>query len=128
MGLEETAGAELQDRADHWRVSRCRCVVVPACRIVQGGASLGAGSADFVDRAWPCCRLSQGNAAGRLRDMQRRSVILGVGAAALAGSSRARAQAPVVIKFSHVVADDTPKGMGSLRFKELAHQFEHRTH
>jgi len=30
------------------------------------------------------------------------------------------AQAPIVIKFSHVVAVDTPKGKGAERFKELA--------
>ncbi|MFC3107761.1 TRAP transporter substrate-binding protein [Undibacterium arcticum] len=30
------------------------------------------------------------------------------------------AQAPIVIKFSHVVAQDTPKGQGAQRFKELA--------
>jgi len=34
----------------------------------------------------------------------------------------ALAQAPIVIKFSHVVANDTPKGKGALRFKELAEQ------
>ncbi|HYP33140.1 MAG TPA: TRAP transporter substrate-binding protein [Burkholderiaceae bacterium] len=34
----------------------------------------------------------------------------------------ARAQAPITIKFSHVVAPDTPKGKGALRFKELAEQ------
>ncbi|NCT82436.1 MAG: TRAP transporter substrate-binding protein [Comamonadaceae bacterium] len=34
----------------------------------------------------------------------------------------ARAQAPIVIKFSHVVAPDTPKGKGAQRFKELAEQ------
>ncbi|MBV2182595.1 TRAP transporter substrate-binding protein [Castellaniella sp. MT123] len=28
--------------------------------------------------------------------------------------------APIVIKFSHVVADSTPKGQGALKFKELA--------
>src|SRR5947209_17057863 len=33
------------------------------------------------------------------------------------------AQAPVVIKFSHVVANDTPKGKGSLKFKELAEKY-----
>ena len=32
----------------------------------------------------------------------------------------AAAQQPIVIKFSHVVANDTPKGKGALRFKELA--------
>ena len=37
---------------------------------------------------------------------------------ALLGS--AQAQQPVVLKFSHVVTDDTPKGKGAIRFKELA--------
>ena len=32
----------------------------------------------------------------------------------------AHAQQPIVIKFSHVVAEDTPKGKGALKFKELA--------
>ncbi|WP_156422231.1 TRAP transporter substrate-binding protein [Paucibacter sp. KCTC 42545] len=32
----------------------------------------------------------------------------------------AQAQAPIIIKFSHVVAPDTPKGKGAQRFKELA--------
>jgi C4-dicarboxylate-binding protein DctP len=32
----------------------------------------------------------------------------------------AQAQQPIVIKFSHVVAADTPKGKGALKFKELA--------
>ena len=31
-----------------------------------------------------------------------------------------RAQSPIVIKFSHVVASDTPKGEAAQRFKELA--------
>ena len=47
------------------------------------------------------------------------------GAAALATAlpGGARAQAPIVIKFSHVVTDDTPKGKGSLKFKELAEKY-----
>jgi C4-dicarboxylate-binding protein DctP len=35
----------------------------------------------------------------------------------------AAAQSPIVIKFSHVVANDTPKGKGSLKFKELAEKY-----
>jgi C4-dicarboxylate-binding protein DctP len=31
-----------------------------------------------------------------------------------------QAQSPIVIKFSHVVAEKTPKGQGALKFKELA--------
>src|SRR5262249_41373885 len=33
------------------------------------------------------------------------------------------AQSPIVIKFSHVVAPDTPKCKGSLKFKELAEKY-----
>ena len=35
-------------------------------------------------------------------------------------AASAFAQAPIVIKFSHVVAGDTPKGKGAQKFKELA--------
>jgi C4-dicarboxylate-binding protein DctP len=41
-------------------------------------------------------------------------------AASLAFSAAALAQQPIVIKFSHVVAEQTPKGKGALKFKELA--------
>jgi C4-dicarboxylate-binding protein DctP len=43
------------------------------------------------------------------------------GALALAGP--ASAQSPVIIKFSHVVATDTPKGKGAEKFKELAEKY-----
>jgi len=43
-------------------------------------------------------------------------------AALMALGTAAHAQAPIVIKFSHVVANDTPKGKGAIRFKELAEQ------
>jgi C4-dicarboxylate-binding protein DctP len=33
------------------------------------------------------------------------------------------AQAPIVIKFSHVVTNDTPKGKGAIKFKELAEKY-----
>ena len=35
----------------------------------------------------------------------------------------ATAQSPIVIKFSHVGANDTPKGKGALKFKELAEKY-----
>ncbi|MCA0255224.1 MAG: TRAP transporter substrate-binding protein [Proteobacteria bacterium] len=49
-------------------------------------------------------------------------------AIAIAGSAwltqaPVQAQAPIVIKFSHVVAPDTPKGKGSDKFKELAEKY-----
>jgi C4-dicarboxylate-binding protein DctP len=49
--------------------------------------------------------------------------VLATGAAvagAVAMPFMARAQAPIVIKFSHVVAEQTPKGLGALKFKEVA--------
>lgn len=39
---------------------------------------------------------------------------------ALAFSAQALAQSPVIVKFSHVVAEATPKGQGALKFKEVA--------
>ncbi|WP_425375179.1 TRAP transporter substrate-binding protein [Methylobacterium nonmethylotrophicum] len=38
-------------------------------------------------------------------------------------SGAALAQAPILIKFSHVVAPDTPKGRGADKFKELAEKY-----
>ena len=45
------------------------------------------------------------------------------GAAAVLGARPALAQAAIVIKFSHVVAPDTPKGKGADKFKELAEKY-----
>jgi C4-dicarboxylate-binding protein DctP len=45
-------------------------------------------------------------------------------AATLACGS-AFAQGPIIIKFSHVVTNDTPKGKAALRFKELAEKATH---
>ncbi len=52
----------------------------------------------------------------------RRDALATVGALAATAALplTAGAQAPIVIKFSHVVAVDTPKGKGAEKFKELA--------
>src|SRR4030081_1927482 len=42
---------------------------------------------------------------------------------ALALVGPATAQAPIIIKFSHVVASDTPKGKAAEKFKELAEKY-----
>ena len=55
--------------------------------------------------------------------MKRRTLIaIALAATCYSGSSLAQApaKAPIIIKFSHVVANDTPKGKGAQRFKELA--------
>ena len=49
--------------------------------------------------------------------------LIGVGFAAILAATSAFAQQPIVIKFSHVVANDTPKGKGALKFKELAEKY-----
>ena len=53
-----------------------------------------------------------------------RRVLLGAAtAASLLFTLPSFAAEPIVIKFSHVVADDTPKGNGSKKFKELAEKY-----
>ena len=51
--------------------------------------------------------------------MKLKALVFALSAAAIV-SGNAFAQAPIVIKFSHVVATDTPKGKAAERFKELA--------
>jgi C4-dicarboxylate-binding protein DctP len=57
-----------------------------------------------------------------------RKLILAAAAAAISAAiflapAAALAQSPIIIKFSHVVANDTPKGKGALKFKELAEKY-----
>src|ERR1043166_8915122 len=53
----------------------------------------------------------------------RQSILAAVVAGLVLVPVAALAQSPVIIKFSHVVANDTPKGKGSLKFKELAEKY-----
>lgn len=53
--------------------------------------------------------------------MKVRAILLGLVMAGL--SAGAAAADPIVIKFSHVVATDTPKGKAAEKFKELAEQY-----
>jgi C4-dicarboxylate-binding protein DctP len=46
-----------------------------------------------------------------------------LGALLFLGANLALAEDQIIIKFSHVVAPDTPKGKGSLKFKELAEKY-----
>ncbi len=56
--------------------------------------------------------------------MKKLFVLFSAAAAVLAMSAiSASAQQPIIIKFSHVVANDTPKGKGALKFKELAEKY-----
>ena len=53
----------------------------------------------------------------------RKMVLAAAAIAALALVGDASAQSPIVIKFSHVVASDTPKGKAAEKFKELAEKY-----
>ena len=50
----------------------------------------------------------------------KRFVLPILGAVGILAAGPALAQEPIVIKFSHVVANETPKGKGAEKFKELA--------
>src|SRR5882757_226553 len=72
------------------------------------------------------CRVEHGKRQGKLQ-MKRMIIALcaafALAASSLVAASPALAQSPLVIKFSHVVAPDTPKGKGALKFKELAETY-----
>ena len=53
----------------------------------------------------------------------RKSILAAASVAVLALVGPASAQAPIVLKFSHVVAPDTPKGKAAEKFKELGEQY-----
>src|SRR6202795_5342551 len=53
----------------------------------------------------------------------RKLIFAGIAAAVFIAPATAMAQSPIIIKFSHVVTNDTPKGMGALKFKELAEKY-----
>ena len=53
----------------------------------------------------------------------RKFLLAAAAAAIIAIPGAALAQAPIVIKFSHVVASDTPKGKAADKFKELAEKY-----
>ncbi len=50
-------------------------------------------------------------------------LIAAAAAAIIVAPTASMAQAPIVIKFSHVVAPNTPKGKGAEKFKELAEKY-----
>src|SRR5690348_5179108 len=53
----------------------------------------------------------------------RRLILASIATIVLMAPATVLAQSPIIIKFSHVVANDTPKGKGALKFKELAEKY-----
>jgi C4-dicarboxylate-binding protein DctP len=64
-------------------------------------------------------RASHNQAGGNMRKL----ILAAASVAALALVGPASAQSPIVLKFSHVVAADTPKGKAAEKFKELAEKY-----
>jgi C4-dicarboxylate-binding protein DctP len=58
-----------------------------------------------------------------VQPIMRNAILSGLVAVAMAIGNQASAQQPIIIKFSHVVAPDTPKGKGALKFQELAEKY-----
>jgi C4-dicarboxylate-binding protein DctP len=63
----------------------------------------------------PC----KGSAGGNMRKL----VLVAASVAALALVGDASAQSPIIIKFSHVVTTETPKGQAAEKFRELAEKY-----
>src|SRR5271165_5280050 len=59
----------------------------------------------------------------RGRDAVMRYLLAALFSLYIAGAGSTLAAAPIIIKFSHVVTAETPKGRGSLKFKELAERY-----
>jgi C4-dicarboxylate-binding protein DctP len=92
----------------------------------KGAMAFAAASLYWCRRqGWGCVEadLVVIRAGGNMRKL----ILAAASAAALAltglSSGPASAQSPIVIKFSHVVAADTPKGKAADKFKELAEKY-----
>src|SRR5664279_5767963 len=64
-------------------------------------------------------RFARNHAGGTMHKL----ILAAVSIAALALAGPAAAQSPIVIKFRHVVASNTPKGAAAEKFKELAEKY-----
>jgi C4-dicarboxylate-binding protein DctP len=64
-------------------------------------------------------RSAKKHAGGNMRSL----ILAAASVAAMALVGPASAQSPIIIKFSHVVASDTPKGKAADKFKELAEKY-----
>src|SRR5215472_12304531 len=75
----------------------------------------------MVPQGWPA--RVRGLWLMRFGGEMRKLILAATAIAALAMIGPAAADAPIVIKFSHVVAADTPKGKAADKFKELAEKY-----
>jgi C4-dicarboxylate-binding protein DctP len=69
--------------------------------------------------AAPGARSFKNHAGGNMHKL----ILAAASVVALVAAGPASAQSPIIIKFSHVVASDTPKGKAADKFKELAEKY-----
>jgi C4-dicarboxylate-binding protein DctP len=69
------------------------------------------------------CALRKNHGGGNMRKLILAAASVAALGFAFALAGPASAQAPIIIKFSHVVATDTPKGAAAEKFKELAEKY-----
>jgi C4-dicarboxylate-binding protein DctP len=90
-----------------WRFAPLLCIGAAGIQVYKVG-----GRAE-------CARSASNQAGGHMR----RLILAAASVAALALAGPASAQSPIIIKFSHVVAANTPKGAAAEKFKELAEKY-----
>src|SRR6266851_2705109 len=100
--LHRSKACEIDPAKGQWRFGRLLCI---------GAAGIQASG--------PLYSSSAKDAGGNMRKI----ILAAASIAALTLVGPATAQAPIVIKFSHVVASDTPKGKAADKFKELAEKY-----
>jgi C4-dicarboxylate-binding protein DctP len=89
------------------------------------GNGLSPGFSLYVRLAYKASGAAQGARSAKSRRGENMRKLISVAAlvAVVAFAGPASAQAPIVIKFSHVVAANTPKGAAAEKFKELAEKY-----
>jgi C4-dicarboxylate-binding protein DctP len=85
----------------------------------DGLVCIGALQQGVIGAAPGRARSERVHAGGHMRQL----ILAAASFAALAVAGPVAAQSPIVIKFSHVVAADTPKGKAAEKFKELAEKY-----
>src|SRR5215213_11944064 len=68
-------------------------------------------------------RKPRSRSGGITGGIMRKLILAAASIAALTLAGPAAAQSPIVLKFSHVVATNTPKGLAAEKFKELAEKY-----
>src|SRR4029078_8626392 len=117
-----TAASEKQGKNRSWTVNSCRLErsnTCQSCRTPLAGFVRSGQRSRNRTVQWNRFRPR----FNRRKTLMRKWILAAGAAAIFVAPGIASAQAPIVIKFSHVVAPNTPKGKGADKFKELAEKY-----